>query len=759
MKFVRLFIVLIAVQFGVTNLNSQDIIDIYNISHPNQKVINLGPCYVQDSILTRFQIGNKSGEPKIFNNLAPSYENTKSPTSLPDDPLDFRLFDLMPRAYPILFDEDKQYDTLVIRFKPIEGTSPRLGWKESQQKFGLAYTDNPGLLADSSIFILRAKKTEDYLSGFEDALHFDSVYVNPSNPKAFDWVVKSTWVDSLTVHNQSIEVLSPVVSEDEFTFEKFVVSPFFRNKYQTITWQIQYSPHNMGTDSALILLDYTPKPTERPDSIATLPAKLIGTGVKQDLRIISANSDFTGDTLNIGNIRIGDTYQLELDIKNFGNIPFNSLSEVFFNQQNLEIANDIELASGLTARINDFLPNEETQINILITPTERGSFLYRYEIESDIFTRKIHSPPFSAGKVVFYIKGRAVAPLLAKTQDTIDLGNFYLNMPDCPTNKDTTITLSNLGNSTLFINNIIVSQDVPVIIPLDSDLEIDAFSTGSLRLRISPQGFAPGNYIAELRLISNQPKPNDTTIIYLSLVILPSLQGNLFIEDFYAKPGRLLSVPLKLTNSHTPISVFANKFGATVSFDSTLLRYENFSSFRTASEGASVFISRLSSASFRIEMASPKFFSSSDTLINFEFSTYLGSSSRTAISIFPDYMGDNNCDNIMNLRVTHGSFTIDSVCGLEFKTLPRSSRKFDINIISANPVEQSLSLGINIPFEVYTVINIYDIYGNIVQKLVNDVISEGIHEYYTNLNLIPGTYYIRMQADIFTKTVMIVVNK
>lgn len=720
---------------------------------PGDTLVNMGPCFIEDSLETRFSFINDGNFPAYVDYVSPTIIIRRGVNE--QIVQEFRQFEQLtvPQGNVVEIPADSIFNIL-ISYNPDRLSIAPLGWQEAH--LDLAMTSDPNLtdILTEKRFRLRAKKTRLYLDSYEDTLRFDSVYVNPTSIKEKSIRLKSTWRDNISVFSQSVDYLSPVTSEPEFDIEIYDVTPEFPKKYQIVDWPVRYFPVNRGVDSAFFEVNFKPLPNQFPDSIDRIPVWVTGIGVEQELRISNSNYDILGDTIDVGNIRVDVTNNIFGTITNSGNIPFGFDEELLFDATTQQETKIISIANSLLDE-NDLPPNGNVSFELNITPNQIGYFLYEYRIISDIIDREIHGVPASNTYKSFFIKGNATLPRLSLPADSINIGSIVLNTVECPTIRDTLVQISNSGNEELIIRSIEMEPPFPasqfnvfpksLIIPPNADTNIRiTFQSGSDNI---------GEHVAKIIFNLNVDPPNDVEELTITATGLPPVKAELSLpNDLKAKPGTVIRMPLLLKNGGSSPSVFGKSFDGELRYDSTLLVYRNRISLNTAFEGSGIIISE-SPGTLNISAVNESFFQESDTLLILEFDTFLGFRPATELTLNEVFISDGDCPQILNLTINSGEFRTDSVCALDDIAIPVPFGEFDFSIISKNPIDDDISLYFKLPFATEVSLEVFDIFGNKVEEGIFAYFDEGEHKRKMSFKgLSQGSYFIVMQAGEYTKS-------
>jgi hypothetical protein len=745
MRYLIFFILI----FGFGYLKSESAGRIYSVDNPSDTLVHLGPCYILDTLQSDIFLGNTGDIDLFMDGQSPSLIIFASPNQ--QSTLEFIQFD---RKYPGMnpsnpFVLPAGEDALLgIEYIPSNPLVNPLGINEANIQVALLSVADASI-AEKKTFLFRVNKTDKYLAGFDNEVFFDSVYVNPVIDKPYLWKVRSTWQDNIIVTSQQL-LAQNIQAENEFYANQADYPLEFDEKYKTMSWEIFYSPKNPGQDSSDFILTFKPDEINFPDSTEKVNLRTKGIGVEQKLHIINSNFDFSSDTINIGEVKLGKRINVTVDLENSGNINIKSVAEVLFEEQNDIQYSDYEIQNPFS--VNGILqPDSVRNLQFDFTPLEYGRFVYRYVMRTDIMERNIFGVPPSAENIEFYIRGRGKAPKLNIESDTVDFKNVILNSIDCPSERDTVFRIANNGNEELRIIDVITNPPFPQskfrVFPKEIILQPEQDTT--IKITFISNNSDINRFAEEMIIITNQYPPNDSISVILIAETMPAVEANLSIPaNYFAKPGSNISLPLLIKNQNDKPSKYATSFKSLLRYNHTILDYKGFSSINTAAEKSIVTINTDESGELDISLKDDLFFNPNDTLLILNFDVYLGNSPSSELLLINPVFGDNNCYKIMNTTVNNGNVILDSICGIEFKALP-----FD---------EQNISFAFNmrdyksgeaifeIPYDANVKIEIYDIYGNISKFIDYNTMQTGF--YYKQIDMIElssGVYFIRFYFDRF----------
>ncbi|HRP02686.1 MAG TPA: hypothetical protein PLE30_08570 [Candidatus Kapabacteria bacterium] len=718
--------------------------DVTPFIKPINKVINIGPCLIEDSVFFNFEFANKGKKSLFMERLSPSFYLGAAPSDL--SAIQFTLYRELP-ILPLILNP-AQKDTMIVAFRAGDTVVTKPGWH--QALLALSFYDGDTKKAPPitpiDTFLLTVKKTIKHFDNFEDIIDFDSVYINPNTPKSMLWRGKNTYFKDILLKNRKLSYITQPQIDSEFELgellENLTIIPD-----GIINRQFKYKPNNMGYDTAIVTNFFVPNLNKNKDSLDSSSVKLIGIGVYQDLSLEDANYDFRNDTLFIGDILPNNNTQLIITLKNTGNIPIFAKSEQIINLVNNKISDEFSFVTKFQNN-NTYLQKDSTcKIYLDYNPKNRGLCIYNYTIETNLMERNIHGTPQSQSKINFYIVANLVAPNMIIQNDSLDFGNIALNNAYCPTKRDTLLKFSNNGNSKLSIYDIKLDPEYPQspfrLGAYDQILEPSEEGKFSISFEeISPQ---VREYESILTFSTNESVPAKVHKVLIKANTIPPLSGNISIPDnLRAKPGRVIEVPIQVSyNGDNPIQ-FAEKFKANIIYNKSLLEYLGTTTLNTACEGS---INKSDNyegdnpeIKLEFEASTNNNFLNRDTIVKLRFNTYLGNAISTEIAIINPQFSDSKCTNLFKLQINNGVFTTDSVCGIEYKAVQKPTQQLQINTYYK---QNNRIFEYSIPYNDNVELAMYDIYGNKIKQLFNQLMPSGVYQFNLNDNEFPnGSYYI-----------------
>ncbi len=739
-KYILQIILIIALFTSAYVIKAQPSSLIVNDKTPSD-TIDMGMTLNGVPIITTFNLWN-TGNVDLRMWPTNIYSFAITPTTIPGHSEDHFEFD--PESVPDFLIRPNESRKFSIRYNSNPSPVFPVGKKYARARIGLAeklpLSDND-LAKGYRDFLLIVRKTNKFIDGYENFISFDSVYVNPVDTIRKIWKVQNNTQEELNIESVNFE--RKIIRINPHLFQSIIETPYKLNpENKTVDFVIRYYPVELGFDSAFTLIEFKPEPKTNPEKKDTCFVGISGVGVEQNLIIIDArDAQIKQDTIDIGNIRVKETKDIELVFLNYGNIPFGAIK-----QDIIEIGSE-EKAAGfiLAKKLNEashLQPSRTDTVKISFTPPERKNYLVRYVIESDITKRKIYGYPDSIKKIIFYIKATGVEPDPI-IQDTIDFGSIVMNRGDCPARRDSIITIFNQGNMILEIKKIEIKPEFPQT-PfriITENMNIPARSIDTLRIIFDALDSSPADFEAILWLYSNSTKPRDTIKIILKAKGVKPDPINISLpSEIKAKPGSKIVIPIIVDKEKVSL---AKSFIDTLDYEHTLLKYIGYEKIGTAAELVQFTNSFIredeNGGRLFIQLNDNKYLLPNDTLIKLMFSTFLGDKISTPVNLLNPKFGDGICTNILTPIISRGNFSLDSVCGLEFKVGPRQRNLlFNLDELYPNPTSDKIELKYSIAFETDVTFAIYNSFGELIYS-------------HSVLNHQPGEFNKKVQTDIFSR--------
>lgn len=640
-------------------------------------------------------------------------------------------------------------------------------------------------------YTLRSNRLPNILASARSVVNFDSVYVQRER-------LDTTLIRNIsgqyaaTLDSQWVKPLSPLAEQKFFADTLGVVASTRRFGVGTSgTPGLRYRPLNRGADSADFRLRSRVDST---NGVEELTVRLLGVGVEQDISVArlialtgvpnSAFATVTTSSINgyrvytadIGCVRLGESRTVGVVVQNRGNLAFRIARQFRTDSMNLSRAFAVDRPFSVNRSL---APNaNDTSLAIRFTPQTLGVESLTYVLESDI-KRRVPSTPDSTEQIIIVLRGRGIVPQ-ALVQDNLQFEDNTLGS-QCSVQKDLPLLVRNpLSDSCgvpLVVKSVMMSTGGTPFLATPSKnlpLTIQPATADTVKISFDPKlvNNIVGSYTATLLILTDAPSPNDTIRVTIigNVVNQPSIIVSA-PRDIRASPGKRIGIPISITpsvlgslaqNAQALRSVSIAKFALT--FDESLLAYRDFEELGTASEGAVIVVQQNALAGFdrtiqvTITARDKSLRPALEHLLDLNFDTYLGRRTATPLTFSNISFGDASCIRAQVEKATNGSFTLDSVCGLETKTKAIAGTIFLLSDISPNPASENIRVGFQVAYQTRVTVEILDALGQVKATVTDNEFPEGAFEGEVSAaNLSPGVYFCRMRAGRFSDMRKIVI--
>jgi hypothetical protein len=486
-----------------------------------------------------------------------------------------------------------------------------------------------------------------------------------------DYIVDNAVNKRIDVAKQELEILTTVVGPPEIEVDTFAMVSF--GPQDSIVWPTRYSPYNRGLDSAHFRLVYRPDPTAGWD---TVTAAISGVGVEQRLVLVSATSSngllpvtIRGDTVDFGAVPAdGEGVTARILVRNDGNLNIGIDDESKVGTQKDTAAFIVRRALRDGGR-TIFTAAIDT-LDVSFVPTVGGDHAMRFVVNTDLQRRGISGVPDGAQTIQWVFVGFGQRPQIQITPSELDFGTVAL-LPACTSAVERPILVRNIGNAELRVDSIRVAP-------------------ASARLRVDPESFrlAPGS--AQTIRCFFEPDAlgafNGTVTLYTNsliraydiparaMVVSPDSTEVRIDSLVTARPGSVVAIAVHVTPDAVATT---DRCVLSLSYDASLLRYRSVDQTGTASEGAQVVSAgEPSDGTLRVQLQAPANFRAVDRFVTLLFDSFLGERASTDVSVTRSEtsFGNAGCSSVLTVLPTSGTFQLDSICGLEYKTVVTSTR-------------------------------------------------------------------------------------
>ncbi|GAB5466703.1 MAG: hypothetical protein Kapaf2KO_21390 [Candidatus Kapaibacteriales bacterium] len=499
-------------------------------------------------------------------------------------------------------------------------------------------------------------------SAHVDTLRFDTILRNSNRVKS-TWTIKNLSDGDITLGQISRETISNQFCENITLNQSDIPNILVEGKNE-VDIPIYHNAEigcRSNNDTVKFSLTYnagqirdTSKVVATSTSIL-LDIGIVATSTFNDLPI----PNLSPKSLDLGDININSRNTLSLIYENMSDI------DIFIREAEIgEVSHLDSIESEIISAV--FFPGTDISHDLEFIAERPGRFEMPITVYQTIDSARFLNQTASTGVYKFNISGNIIAPLLDNELDSLDFGSIVIN-PNCPESIDTVFRVYNSGNLPLDIRVPSIGNDEFTVEGSDTTLLENEYL--DIRVTYFPKGIS--KTVSRLEIRSNSLGVNSVLSIPLIGEALESSQVEIEIPNSRAKPGSTISIPLKIDYDRIED---AKLFSALLEFDYSLLEFIEHKTVNTASG----LLSRTSQIGPAIDSLGFGYlpitlipgedgFVESDTLILLDFAVYLGKETESELRLINPKVGNNNCDNALNLSVTNGLFLLDSVLGLESK--------------------------------------------------------------------------------------------
>jgi hypothetical protein len=152
---------------------------------------------------------------------------------------------------------------------------------------------------------------------------------------------------------------------------------------------------------------------------------------------------------------------------------------------------------------------------------------------------------------------------------------------------------------------------------------------------------------------------------------------------------------------------------------------------------------------------------SSDILITLQMRLFLGDSAWTRVVVDPDIstIGSGQCPDLMPLRTREGRVSIDSVCGLSYKTVTGAMKSFRAGVLP-NPAFDVATVAVIAKQGNMATVDVLDAFGRPCTETVQVVCSDGVTTASIDVSkLTPAAYAVVVRMGDGMHTIPLVVQR
>lgn len=668
----------------------------------------------------------------------------------------FRQFTDGINTFPVSVNPTNKLDTVIVQY--LYPQVPTEFDNKNRCKYIVGLLDEGNNLVYQDTFSIIARKTSKYVGAYEESIDFDSVYIGNQFQVSKNWFVRNVWTTPQRIFKDEYKLISSQLTDSEFSLDRLDKEIVLAPDRDAIDWQINYSPIDTKLDEAIYKLYFYPFGAEgNTDIIDSVQTRISGVGVNQKLIVskVLTGEDLTlsdgNYTIDLGTMRPGDNPTVTFSVQNVGNFPLGFKSETILNDRGDAVA----INDGIR-KSKHLVPTLSDTITLEIVAGEGGNIDFKYQFESDLLSRNITGAQKTNSIFNVQFIGTVKQPILTSNRDSVDFGAVTItNSGTCQTFSTKDITFRNIGNDILEFYDILVEDTDNYMINYNKNM-LSPQEALIVSINYEPQ--LAGGHTTRLLIISNIESPRDTTYIYLKGVGVPQTEMSIDIDSVKSFPGTQVIIPLIVEKEKI---VNANIYTDILKYNRTLLQFVEPIFIGTATSERSLDtkfdLNKDGNLEIKIKRQSEDNFLESDTLVLLKFDSFLGNQSYSYLEFTNSKIGNENCDQLFDLKTKRGIYMTDSVCGLEFKTYD-SQQGVAISQISPNPISDESSIEIYSPIDMEIDILVIDMLGEVKTSINNMKLKEGTNSlHYNGSNLSNGVYnlILRKERIITMKTIII----
>ncbi|MCS7176420.1 MAG: hypothetical protein NZ960_02165 [Candidatus Kapabacteria bacterium] len=713
---------------------------------PELDTLDFGTTFVGWAVLRSVTILNFSQDTVLLAAPVQPYFSIERLPGQGEDSYDYLEFE--PQTiFPVVV-PPWQTQRIWIRFRAYPELYP-LGLKQASLLLGLRTPHAPAIIA-ADTFVLRAFKTELQAEFLPPLLAADSVFVGAQKPLQLTLQLSltpppPTAIDTFVRIRLETRYRSyPIGAELQIDSTELLVPA----RSLQLGLRLRYCPQDPGPDTIEVRCLYRPYPVASNERSAI--ALITGFGVVHhwhwEIQDASPGVQLRGDTISFGNVRIGGTAFVRLQLRNEGNYRYHAQDTLLPLTPE---ANGAFLAVPTPFPPVGIRPQEELQVELVFWPHTAGLAEATYVLTSDLGSRSF-GVPWSARQWHLVLRGVGIGPRLQLSPRVLEL--WFPWSSRCPRVQEHRLQLGNTGTDVLKIDTAWLATGQAISLQtLSLPLLLHPGERTELRALVQPP--SAGEFRDTLYVRTNVPGRPLVSVPIRLLAVAP-IPVSLHLPVLRAKPGSRIWLRLEVDT----IPENAHQCQLVLSYDPSLLRWETWRTEGTALEGAQIArIGELQPGVLSVHAYQPYgSLRHRSTLLELGFRVFLGRRMSTEVSLQRGLLGDTLCPEFWTLSAAGGRVMLDSVCGLEAKLLPEGSLRLEL---FPNPSADMVEVVYELPVEGPVELALFNAAGMHVATLYHGWRRAGIHvERYSLRSLPPGYYHCRLHFGDVVQTHPLIVE-
>lgn len=630
-----------------------------------------------------------------------------------------------------------------------------VGKKAARLRISVRERDDTSRVVATKEFILLAEKMPVQLQATPGTVNFDSVYrYRSSSPLQ---------IRLSNVSKQHAIHIDTVILRGSSEFQLVQLPPAYFAPQDSHTFSVLYTPIDRGTDNGeVVCYYYSIINNVRRDDSVLIPLR--GIGVEQQLFITSSfnmgvppqfftiRRGETVDTIDIGKVRVGQNKNIFVVIRNQGNIPYHRSAEYLYVLQEVT-PNALQHYQVFTPHNESLAVGQSDTLHILYFPKSKGKHTIEYILSSNVKSR-IPSAPDSVQQWRFVLTGEGIQAEVVWSDSLLDFQNVIV-LQNCDRGiAERTIRLTNTGNAPL---NVVIASIVPNngVFLLTRQYDGATITSGNfldIHIQFIPPSIGP--HTAELVVLTDETFPyREYRIPLVGIGIPPPVIALSLPNMIRVRPGHHIAIPIRwYPEQYSDLIKTLDTIEFTLRFDRSLLEFRRYEVTGTVAENANIAVVQqyppgTSDAIVHVQLQFPDPMVVRDTVIVLLFDTFLGVYPSTEIICNDTRTVLETCENAIELLGESSIVALDSLCGLQYKTLAPGTGRFRLLPVNA----EQRTIQYEVPFRTNVTIQLYSSSGDKIWSVQQQPQHAGIYEVPIP-ELARGLYFVVLHSGIYTAT-------
>lgn len=598
------------------------------------------------------------------------------------------------------------------------------------------------------VLILRGIKTGNVLGTLQQHIRFDSVYIATSIARQVRYTVQSLLPVRFPVTSQRLLLRTPSLGPQEIQVDTFARVEF--PERGIIDWNVSYRPLDRGRDSADFELRYVNADNARDTIVMT---RISGVGVEQRVDIVGASASGVNspivvaqpDTVIVSDVLPGSPVNLNIRLRNSGNadVHIDSIAVVHLKGKG---------AFTLSPSAKSIGVDRVDTVTLGFAPSQSGEFIARLDVFTDLQRRGFGDVSSDAARRSLIVIGRARS-IVKVVPEPLSLGPVIVSST-CSDEASAPVEISNLGNTDIRVDSVTVSPPDAGLVVSPQQFLLPAGATRTLQC--SFKAGLPGRIAGDIVLHSTGVESR-RPIAFVATAVLADTLALHTVANVSARPGTVVAIPVVVGAGFVR---GLQRASLVVDFNPSVAAIIDLQRERTASSNAIASVQPRPQGAV-IGLRDDAGFTAGDTLVTLRMRLFLGDSSSTRVVINPDIstVGLAECPDLLPLRVRAGRVSIDSVCGLSYKTAVGGLMTFRAGVLP-NPAFDVATVAVVAEEGKMVTVDVLDALGRPCIETMQLMCSDAITTASIDVSMLPPAAYavvVRMGDGV--QTIPLVVQR